>query len=652
MFDPDQVPLSTSEGRRPSSTAGDRMMVALAALALLGGVLIAVSRLLPEQSEQISQATATPVQSVEQPASPSPRPTPKPRPARTVTVDPAPIPSIAEPSPYISEWVRLRTGVTLLESPSSARTSGRLHRGEAAYVSDAPPGQGGFEGWLSVEGPVNGWILGDLDNEAMFDRFPSHWQSSSYVYGLASDASGFTAFGWSANGSEELMLGSSDGTHWHTAVAPSVAWGRTVADGPAGWLMAGNVEGPSATGAMVWQSADRESWERLGALPQAMTNGSMSLVGSEAGYVMLSNSGTGATAVWFSADGLLWTERPIAEMRAYMEGRLVATPLGFFIWNLNEPTSEGYGAFSADGWTWSDANPIGPGQIVDVVADGDHLLALGRGPGGTRMWRGTVDGQQLTWSHDNTAPFRGAALGSMVSDGERVIVLGWDRATEAPLWWQRDGLSWQRHTMPAAFRGLPMEAVGGPQGVVAVGQLAPEGGRAPVFWHLGDGAVWEREPSPVMPAPTPPNPQTCGPKPDDVLGLLNADALWNAICFGDAPITVRAYSVPCLGCYGQGEGKWKVKWLAQPADERVIHLAPVESSDWGSTDAILHPSVRRQPPASRWLEVTGHYDDPQAASCRWTPSLADESWYSGTDDVIAGCRAWFVVTSVRPVNGP
>ncbi|HEX6473636.1 MAG TPA: hypothetical protein VF114_00950, partial [Candidatus Limnocylindria bacterium] len=60
MFDPDQVPLSTSEGHRPSSTAGDRMMIGLAILALVGGLLIAVSRLLPEQPDQASVATATP----------------------------------------------------------------------------------------------------------------------------------------------------------------------------------------------------------------------------------------------------------------------------------------------------------------------------------------------------------------------------------------------------------------------------------------------------------------------------------------------------------------------------------------------------------------------------------------------------------------
>ena len=184
MFDPDQIPLSTSEGRRPPSTAGDRMMVGLAALALIGGLLIAASRLIPEQPNQTSQATATPVQSAE-PASPSPRPTPSPRAARTMTVDPAPIPSVSPPGPYVSEWVRLRIGVTLLESPSSDRTIGRLHQGEPAYITDAPAEQGGFDGWLQVDGPVSGWIFGEIENEAMFERFPPHWQSTSAVYGVA-----------------------------------------------------------------------------------------------------------------------------------------------------------------------------------------------------------------------------------------------------------------------------------------------------------------------------------------------------------------------------------------------------------------------------------------------------------------------------------
>ena len=47
MYDIEDVPVQTSEGLRPQSAAGDRLMVGLAALALLGGALIFVSRFLP-----------------------------------------------------------------------------------------------------------------------------------------------------------------------------------------------------------------------------------------------------------------------------------------------------------------------------------------------------------------------------------------------------------------------------------------------------------------------------------------------------------------------------------------------------------------------------------------------------------------------------
>lgn len=48
-----------------------------------------------------------------------------------------------------------------------------------------------------------------------------------------------------------------------------------------------------------------------------------------------------------------------------------------------------------------------------------------------------------------------------------------------------------------------------------------------------------------------------------------------------------------------------------------------------------------------WVEVTGHFDDPAAATCRWIPSPAEEQWYAGRQQVIDGCRQQFVVTAVR-----
>jgi hypothetical protein len=218
------------------------------------------------------------------------------------------------------------------------------------------------------------------------------------------------------------------------------------------------------------------------------------------------------------------------------------------------------------------------------------------------------------------------------------------------LWWQRAGLSWQRHPLPEAFGTLPHDAAGGPQGIVAIGQLASQSGRTPVFWRLGAGAHWERESSPVMPAPTP---SPCGPVPHDLLAVMVLDTVLAAGCFGDEPITVRGWSAPCEGCYGESAGTWETEWLASPTDDRLIHLAPIESGEWGSLDGILHPSFRGKPPRpSRWMEVTGHFDDPEAASCRWTPTVMDEAWYPGTADIVAGCRSRFVVTAIRPVNGP
>ena len=214
-----------------------------------------------------------------------------------------------------------------------------------------------------------------------------------------------------------------------------------------------------------------------------------------------------------------------------------------------------------------------------------------------RMWRGTIEGERLAWSPDNTAPFRTAVAGRLVSDGERAIVLGWDRATETP-----PMVAARRPVMVApchAGRLRWPSTRGGRRaaGDRAVGKLASNAGRMPVFLAPGRWCVWEREAIPVMPAPTAPNPRTCGPKPQDLLGLLSADSLWAAICFGDAPITVRGWSVPCDGCYSRSAGTWRAEWLAQPADRGVIHLAPYKSTDWGTVDGVLHPSDAGPAPA-------------------------------------------------------
>lgn len=625
----------------------------LAALALVGGLLIAVSRVLPEQPAQVSQASATPKPTPK--GTPRPEPTLRNRPVRTMQVDTAPVPSASPTGEGIDAWVRMRTDVTVLNSPSTTAlpaAGGSLHRGDPAHLYQASVAEGGVEGWLQVDSPISGWLFSDIDNAAMFERFPYHYQSPSSIGRLTGHQFGFTGFGWSAAGSTEVTLASADGLHWQTAAAPGYVWGRSIADGPAGLLMVGSGDFAGNSVSTVWESGDGLSWQRIGVLPQEANGNVSALAGSDAGYVLLTATYGGQSGVWYSADGLLWTERPVSMSGDDSEKRVVATPLGFVVWSTTSQDKAGI-AFSADGWTWTEANFPGRDQIIDVVSDGAHVLALGRGVRGAQIWEGTVDEQQqqLSWTTTDASAFIGASVNRMVSDGDHVVLLGWEHETEVPLWWDR-GDTWQRHEMPSEFAGLPLEAAGGPQGMVVVDQSDTRGVRNPVIWHLGAGSEWLPEPTPVMPGLPPPSPKLCGSLPEDVLALINFDGTLAADCFGDANITVRGWSALCEGCYERAPGVWKTAWLASPEEDRVIHLSAVESSDWGWVDLILHPSVQRKPKASMWLEVTGHFDDPHAAHCHWAPTVTDETWYTGTADIVAGCRGRFVVTEWHAVKRP
>ena len=47
-------------------------------------------------------------------------------------------------------------------------------------------------------------------------------------------------------------------------------------------------------------------------------------------------------------------------------------------------------------------------------------------------------------------------------------------------------------------------------------------------------------------------------------------------CFGDAPLTFRAYSSDCEGCYYEYRGSADPEWLVQPTDTNRLYLSPAE----------------------------------------------------------------------------
>ena len=245
MFDPDQVPLSTSEGRRPSSTAGDRMMVGLAALALMGGLLIAVSRLIPEQANQTSQATATPVQSAEagesQPAAHA-EPAIPPHRDRRSSAD-----SQRRPAQRVCQRVgpAADRGDVAGKPVVRPRTPvGRLHQGDAGIRLRHAAGTRGSRGLASGRGPGQRLDLRRHQQRGHVRALPTPLAVQQRRLWPRVRRQRLPAFGWTAN-----RVGGSDArfVRRHALAylrAPSAAWGRTAANGPAGWLMAGNVDGP------------------------------------------------------------------------------------------------------------------------------------------------------------------------------------------------------------------------------------------------------------------------------------------------------------------------------------------------------------------------------------------------------------------------
>jgi hypothetical protein len=655
LFEPEDLEIETTDGHRPASTAGDRLMVGLAALALLGGALIAVTNVLPDASSETSQATPSAG------ASGTPQPTASPPPPRSVQVVDEPLPLPDDAAQQFEGWVRAREAIKIWSSPSRGATIvATLRSGDAALVQMLGPTPGA-RGWVPVVAPEQGWIRSRVGGRSVVTRYPYAFQlPPGSIDQLAAHADGIVGVGWLRAPDGEYssqLFQSSDGARWELGETPLSprADSLQIAHGPAGWLLVTTIHDMYGTPTpWVWQSEDLADWQLLGAIHGLPGEAIAQLVGSEAGYVAATGSmgfGSGGGTIWYSRDGLAWSERGLP--RSVEEGlqRLFATPLGFYV---DTGSSASTAAFSPDGWTWSDVSVGGLDTLVGIAAEGDQLVALDTASWGEgRAWTGTIRGSILTWREEVSAStaFDGAAVTALVSDGQRPIAFGWELGTDAPLWWIRDGSEWKRQAFPPGFEGIPRAAAGGPAGTVVVGYRPSLVATNPVIWHLAADGTWAPEAAPVIDPEPDPTREECGAAPDDILGVMGRDTRWLAACFGGRPLTFRAWSSRCEGCYYEGPGEFEPRWLMQPSDN-LVFLSPIANGDWGTVEAVLPPSLERDERwREHWVEVTGHYDDPAAASCRLEPAASDEIWYDPIE-VVNQCRGRFVITSVTLVRGP
>lgn len=646
-------------------------MVGLAALALIGGALIAVTNVLPE-SDQTAEATRTPAPSatVTPSRTPRPRPTPTPFPAAPpqVTVQPGELPDPVEYGPWIGGWLRAIEDVPIVGSVSAnASETGILHAGEVAYVSsygvDSPPR------WLTVEAPNGGgYIRYDATDTRMEFVPDATGISSPSIWSLVAGDAGFLAFGVGAAPVNEnqppLLAASTNGERWtEVGDQPRAQWYGSAVWGPAGWLALNPVDTVNGPEAWVWRSPDGTQWDALGSLEDVSIGYFGPVAASRAGYLALIPNDSGSrNQAWYTQDGELWEERPVPETanRPDAQPKLVGLPVGFFAWSeggyRGGPASAAV-AFSPNGWDWTvtEDGPSTTGLQLMQVGKEIRAISVKAGGRGYQAWIGVVEGTTVRWFTDpQQVTFDGRGVSALASDGERGLAVGWDFSSGDALGWLLEDGSWRQVRVPAGIQDVfPALLAAGRNGFVLVGGNPSLRATNPVAWHSSDGRTWGNE-VPLAPYIGDPQPSECQPiRTMDAVTFATMDRILALVCLGDTPLTFRAYSGPCDGCYGGDAGTFEPAWLANPTLNK-LYLSPIETEGYYS-EAIADPSLRVTSDWQNvWVEVTGHFDDPAAMDCTWRPS-AEANWYyygGWVGPIVTSCRERFVVTQVTVVDGP
>lgn len=660
MTDRRDVPLETTGGWQPAPSGGERILVALAAVALVGGLLIVGGNVL-HRDDGVSAAST------------SPRPTARPSPTDDST--PAPIelslipaspPAQQTPDSQFYGWIRANVDLPIMSSTGDvATTLGTLPAGAVAYAGeDQVPS--GDRGWLSIQAPEpTGWVATlDAGTELAQRYVPDPYPVTGSISAMAGGPQGFLAIaqrsGQSDNYPATQIFTSRDGIDWQAAIEPprpGCCW-NAVAWGPAGWLLVGSAGGRGGlANPWLWGSSDGLHWDPPGMLAQSATFGEPSaLEASDLGYLMVTPYGSHPRLL-YSPDGRTWTESDAGQVAGdYLH--IAATPIGFLAWI--DPAESGTGhrlaAFSPDGRTWSPVSGGPDAASARVVPVGNRVIAMetDTATGALRVWLGSIAGGRFRWGPMTgaAAPFANAVVTTIASDGQQAIAFGWDRATEAPLTWTSDGGPWSRDALAATFDGLPSLAAAGGGGMVVVGHRWNDRGDNPVLWHRSADGSWGSETHPFLGVA--PDPTGCGPPPGDAVEFINMNAASAAACFGGLPITFRTWSSVCHGCGGEPDRNYDPTWLVSPTTN-ALFLSPVKWPDNYLGFAVLEPTLGGfADPSWRnaWLEVTGHYGDPAATTCRWTPPLDQLQYYAGARSIINACRQQFVVTAVKVVDGP
>ena len=146
--------------------------------------------------------------------------------------------------------------------------------------------------------------------------------------------------------------------------------------------------------------------------------------------------------------------------------------------------------------------------------------------------------------------------------------------------------------------------------------------------------------------PSSPEPSGCDNPPPDLTAIVVLDPPAQLACFGASSLTFQATVLKPISDCGVGP-RIAPTWFCLPG---IFLAVPGSASDSGLPPlaAYWNPSSHLTPasfPADATIGVTGHFDDPAAATCRATSTSGPSP--EPAAEVVLGCRETFVVTKVH-----
>ena len=476
---------------------------------------------------------------------------------------------------------------------------------------------------------------------------------------FAAGSAGIVALGREPVTGALIAWTSPDGASWNRHWLPPTTFGggvpsQLVAAGQLGYVAVGfDVAFDSSVSSVVW-AVDPD--------PSGSFAGEVVGVASGPGGIVFTQSGADAPiTLRLSRDGRHWSvSRPAnagnIQQVAAMAGGFIAS--GDVVTTLADGSSVGRNAvwLSRDGVAWSEqpqlSRSLGPDTQTWFVGAGRSYAE------GSERWTEVVaDG---TSSIIEPPPAGGTLAGGPAGV---LSVVTPAIGLPCPSGWIRTADAWV--ALPAAppsacpprisvdeRRVVPVA-----DGWLVLGQ-AGDGGKTfgwllrPVSRAAGAGSVGgdpATPPASAIPDPdalTFPRPDACPARPVELSAILKLGRADRVGCFGGEDLIFRAWVVDPGEGYGGTCPALFPQWLldcvlppwllsADPSGDQPLHALRAPNAA-GALEGV-----------ARWVRVTGHFDDPAAATCNDGISTGFVDASIPTVALVRMCRTQFVVTRMQ-----